>query len=622
MSAITPTTARWLLPLLALGLVTLVGLTWAFGWLGGEPARELPEPQSSTHAREQPIPEGASAPHNLPGEREPLPPTAALDNNRPGNRTPAGGDGLGEQSPDPSTAPSGPWRITGEVVDGLGLGLHGLRDSPAGTPAGTHPGSAWRWECLPRDPQLRRTWAAGQRDHRRRRPLPAELPPGETAALRRSASGCGPAPPPGPPPQLAADRLALAGVPTTLDLGTLVLRTGPTLRISVRAPNGAPLAGSRVLIQPMVDDPFLPPEARALRTRSGRTDDAGDLLLYAPPDGSYEILAVAEGHGWGSTIARLPRPGAGGARVTLTLDRELQLRGRIRAPDGRTLAGVPLVLWPPLGGGPPARTRSQGDGAFAFRHLAPGPHRLTAEVDGRGTVELAGVDPEGGFVEVTLPEGSVLSGRVLHQGRAVAGARVTAEPDGAPVIVQGDSFLRPTTRTGPDGRFQMEGLPAGSFRLRVASEGLPPVVAGPFVTDGVPVTVNLPMPATASGRVLDAGGRALEDAVIQLLPAEHDGSAAADLKLRILRGSPPPTARSDAAGRFVLRGFEAGSWRLHVRTDHLGTARQHIRWRSAPRAIGAGDTAVWPPIRLERGPVSSAPPGTSTAPPGPEPGSH
>lgn len=536
-------------------------------------------------------------------------------------------------APDPAT----PYWVVGEVVDGLGLGLANCRVEalirspepglePLGSATPDSGTAAARTRATTTDARGGFRLLLVGNDVR-------DAANGPTEAQRGKARFAIMLTHPDHPPQLGADGLEWPAAgnsrdPRTLDLGTLTLRTGPGLRISVVSNTGAPLRSARVLVQPQVDDPFLPRAARALRTRSGRTDVEGSLLVYAPPFGSYEVLAVADGFAWGSSSVRIgtghleagrtegsqgknpasrsgrraaARAAPGPELVQLVLEPEQLLRGRIRDAEGRVLEGIAMELWPPLGGGPPGRSLSQGDGRFTFRNLGEGLHRLVASIPGRGDIELGGIDPADGFAEVSLPGGATLEGVVLHQGKPVVGADVIAEPVEGPILVQGSTFVRPKAISDGIGSFRLTGLPTGSFRLRVSSDGLPQMVAGPFAADGQPVTINLPMPASASGRVLDAGGRALEDAVIQLLPASHDGTPLADWKLRMLRGDAAPAARTDAAGRFTIRSFEAGVWRLQITTDNLGPARRHILWRSAPREIATGSAVAWPPIRLTRG---------------------
>lgn len=130
--------------------------------------------------------------------------------------------------------------------------------------------------------------------------------------------------------------------------------------------------------------------------------------------------------------------------------------------------------------------------------LPPGSARL--RIDGTGPVTLevtvpgtahpplrvGGIWPSTGLVEVTLPDPTVLRGRIVGvDARRLAGARLRAlqaqegVPEhvvlggpagglGRPIVERGRSVAHVTA----DARFELTGLPAGSVRLQLLADGL------------------------------------------------------------------------------------------------------------------------------------------------------
>jgi hypothetical protein len=109
--------------------------------------------------------------------------------------------------------------------------------------------------------------------------------------------------------------------------------------------------------------------------------------------------------------------------------------------------------------------RTGPDGGFALEDLGPGAHRLRATAPGYGPTWLRVPDPEtAGPVEIALMEGGRVEGTVSD----AAGSPL----DGCTIILSAVDFgaAHPVmsyalTRSGPDGSYALEDLPAGNWAL-------------------------------------------------------------------------------------------------------------------------------------------------------------
>lgn len=145
-----------------------------------------------------------------------------------------------------------------------------------------------------------------------------------------------------------------------------------------------------------------------------------------------------------------------------------------------------------------ARVDTASDGRFAFDGLLPGPCVLHVSAPGRrAVVRFLELQPgRRELLAVDLPAGERLEGRVqAPDGRAIPGAVVSANSDTE--LTRDHPAWMAAVRAGPDGRFRLEGLPAGDIALDAfapgfaAEDDLGPVATGSRDT----VIVLRPLPA-------------------------------------------------------------------------------------------------------------------------------
>lgn len=348
-------------------------------------------------------------------------------------------------------------------------------------------------------------------------------------------------------PALPAGRYALsAAAPgheaslTTLTVGAtpveteLRLRRARPLRLELLGatglPQGFPVAWSLL-------------DATGELHLSGRAPVAreGLVLIDAPPAGRYE-LDVDGLPGIASVRAAVVVDGSEHPTVAVHLPSFGSLTGTLRDAVGRVLPAARLGFG--LGR---SEVETDGEGRFTLPWIPAGRHTVYHVVGGsRVLVGEAEVAP-GATAQAVLRLGgrSRVSGTVDRPARVrlLAGERLVGE-----------------TRTDAAGRFELAGLAAGTYGLRVLSEGCEPHE----------VTVEL-----AAGQELDLGTvaprpvpawpvvvRVLGDArlptgvLVRRLGATPGGASGAPLAVVL-----------DAEGRGRLRGLPPGTYRFVVEAE-------------------------------------------------------
>jgi RNA polymerase sigma-70 factor (ECF subfamily) len=237
------------------------------------------------------------------------------------------------------------------------------------------------------------------------------------------------------------------------------------------------------------------------------TDSAGQCR-FAASNG----MLVEASFGGRRAFARVDVPAL--ARGTLrlelgkTVSREAPIRGLVLDADDRPVSDARVTTLADLSGGAVAHeTSTAPNGRFAFEPLFEGSYLLIARAPGRAPAVVKGVRPGGPDVTLRLSAGGTIRGSVSRRGGAVqmsyfVGAE-SEEADRADGLYGHMVFA-------PDGRFVMEGVTPGSYRVGVRATGLALATQRTEVTAGrtVDLRFTLEEGAHVRGRVIDGATRA------------------------------------------------------------------------------------------------------------------
>lgn len=360
--------------------------------------------------------------------------------------------------------------------------------------------------------------------------------------------------------------------------GGVVVEEGTTTEgVDVRVPRGVRL---EVLVLDVRTRKGVPEASVSIDTETGAPafgDGAlGGSALQTDVDGKVEGEGLAPGKVT-VTVHHPDYTGAtestllseAGGRVEVALSRGGALAGVVLSETRQRVPGAEVSL---VGAGTEGRrfgtggeTVADGSGRFRFEHLAPGRYTLRARAAGQATEPVEAVLlGEQGNEDVTL----VLTGGATLRG-AVTGLPAELRAD-VTVNASGPNDYWASARTGPDGRFELSGAPAGTISLRATagrflSGSTRSALATVTLAEGqreAEADVVFEEGGVLSGRVL-RGGQPVPEARV----------SANDMRLWL-----SASARTDESGAYRIEGLEAGSYTVVVRTsldtDGRGVTRE------------------------------------------------
>lgn len=341
-------------------------------------------------------------------------------------------------------------------------------------------------------------------------------------------------------------------LPARLDPIVLSLRKPAAVEVVVLDEEERPVAGGVELAwvgdraAPNCPPAELSPSPEVPHSKAG---SRGAFVLDGIPPGPGELEVRAKGF----LPARIgPLELASGQRVsagTVRLGRGVPVEGRVVSPSGEGLSAVLVVAVREEV--EVRRTRTDPAGRFLLVLPPGGAVDLLVGEPPAPTERIESVRPGENPIEVRLAASPGISGRILNlEGVPVSGALVQAVPWLARWSEASGRELR-EARSGEDGRFRLDRVGEGIWRVRVLAQGYAPLERSRVAVDEhgtAPLELVVQEAATLDGRVLD-----------------RDGGPVAGASVR-LGGDPagPREALTAEDGRFHLEGLPRGLVRIEA----------------------------------------------------------
>jgi protocatechuate 3,4-dioxygenase beta subunit len=300
--------------------------------------------------------------------------------------------------------------------------------------------------------------------------------------------------------------------------------------------------------------------------------DAGDSEIVTDADGRFEIGGLGVGrirltakHPDYADASDTVEVKESGTALELKLTAGGALAGAVISDTGQPLPGTDVALAAAgdagfgrgMAGG--QSTSTDASGRFRFDHLGAGRYSLTAQLRTRSSAPLT-VVLQAGQSNETLS-------LAIAAGSTVQGT-VSGIPDswknGMTVTANGPDGFFASTRTGPDGRFQFMGVPAGAVSLRATAGDF----AGSSRSVMKQVTVDDSQPVletelvfepgfSLSGRVTRAGAPIVNATVVANLEGGGGRQAA---------------THTDDGGAYRMDGLTGGTYQVGTMSSLFGGA--------------------------------------------------
>lgn len=293
--------------------------------------------------------------------------------------------------------------------------------------------------------------------------------------------------------------------------------------------------------------------------RAGRyeTTDEGVFSFDRLAAGSYTLTSTASAGSAKQDLELAPEERK--SEVILTVAEGRTLRGTVRGLRPEQLEGA-FVMARSEAKRQFFNSRLDAQGAYALKGLPAGRTAVTAWTRSRTVEKMVDVPAESDILlDIVFPPGARLSGRVTQGSKPAAGKSVTMGSAGA-----ADAGIAYQARTSGDGQYEVDGLPAGQYRLKVEED------VGRSITIAGDTVLNIEIP------LVQVGGRVLEgEGAVPVVGAEIyvRGMDAATSRVRAYE-------QSDDFGQFKMIGVEPGDLELTVYKPGYELYRERIAYSS------------------------------------------
>jgi hypothetical protein len=326
-------------------------------------------------------------------------------------------------------------------------------------------------------------------------------------------------------------------------LQEITLSAGATVAGIVTTTSGAPVKGRVWLHGPVA-------------SYDGSSNEAGRFSHKHMPPGRYTVAADTSAGGAQQEFILQQDEVKDG--IVLVVGAGRSVRGIVRGGRPELIAKTHLLLRSESGKASMSLHPDER-GAYVFNGVPSGPAELM--VYGSGVQFDKQVDvptDQDVTLDIVLPTGARLSGRITQGGKPAPNKSIWMRSTDA----KAEMLYRSVT--GEDGEYEIEGLPAGDYRLR-ADEDISRTIT--IAGDAV-LNIEIPL-VQLSARIVEDGG------AVPIVGADV-----------YLRGSAPETARvrgdkkTDDFGQVALTGIEPGEIVLIVYKPGYEMYREKIAYSS------------------------------------------
>ncbi|GEN13427.1 Carboxypeptidase regulatory-like domain-containing protein [Myxococcus fulvus] len=312
------------------------------------------------------------------------------------------------------------------------------------------------------------------------------------------------------------------------------------------------------------------PVAGAVVTVTAQLPPQRELKATTGADGRYRLGPVEPGP-WSFTVeARgyidLPygkevELGSGTGSQDFTLERATSISGRVVDEAGHPLAGIHLnleqaELEDPVDYETQETALTDSDGAFVLDASAPGDYELIPQTHRFITQRLKMTAPARDVL-VTLLAGGEVEGTLSDaRGLPLSGFTVYV----APLETEDPGEILTAQGVTSEGRFSRKGVPPGRYRIvaQAVTDGVDQEVSAEVeVRQGevTKVELRLAEQRNLEGIVVDGSGAPIRGALVRahsLAPPPQGGVVLVQPRHR---HGPPNGVKTDAHGRFLIRGM-------------------------------------------------------------------